>query len=118
MVAVGNRALEIVTDSPPLTTSVRLDCDLAISVCRELDMATARMTRFWNGSRLRRVTAVAFDLVDVTSLDAAGLGSLLFSISDDGAGVSIRNPSRAVRRVLEIVELEGLIESKPLEVSA
>ena len=116
MVAEDDRAPEIKTDSPPFTVSVRLEGDLAISVvCGELDMATAPLIRQNLEPFQDRFRALAFDLVDLTFLDAAGLSGLRFSFRDDGTGVSIRNPSRPVKRILEIVELEGLIDLEPLE---
>jgi anti-anti-sigma factor len=117
MVAEDDRAPEIVTDSPPFAIAVRLEGDVAISVvCGELDMATAPLIRQNLEPFRGRFRALAFDLVDLTFLDAAGLRGLRFSSREDGAGVSIRNPSRPVKRILEIVELEDLIDHTTLEV--
>ena len=109
--AVDDRAPGTQTDSPPFSISVRLEGDLVISVfCGELDMATAPLIR-QNLEPLRgRFRSLAFDLVDLTFLDAAGLGGLRFSFRGDGTGVSIRNPSRCVKRILEIVDPEDLID--------
>jgi anti-anti-sigma factor len=111
MVAVDDRAPEIETDSPPFSISVRLEGDSVISVvCGELDMATAPLIR-QNLEPVRgRFRSLAFDLVDLTFLDAAGLSGLRFSFRGDGTGMSIRNPSRCVKRILEIVDLEDLID--------
>ena len=117
MVAVDDRAPEIKTDSPPFTVSVSLEGDLAIStICGELDMATVSLL-VENLEPFRgKFRSLAFDLVDLTFLDAAGLSGLRFSFRGDGTGMSIRHPSRAVRRILEIVELEDLIDLTNVEV--
>ena len=116
MVAVDDRAPEIQTDPPPFSVSVRLEDVLAISVvCGELDMATAPLLLQNLEPFKGRFRSLAFDLVDLTFLDAAGLSGLRFSFRGDGTGVSIRHPSRAVMRILEIVELEDLIDSTTSE---
>lgn len=115
--AEDDRAPEIVTDSPPFTVTVRLDGDLAICVlCGELDMATAPLIRQNLEPFRGRFRRLAFDLVELTFLDAAGLSALRFSFRDDGTGVSIRNPSRPVQRILELVEMEGLMDVAALQV--
>ena len=117
MVAEDDRAPEIGTDSPPFTVSVRLEGDLAVSiVCGELDIATVPLL-VENLEPFRgRFRSLAFDLVDLTFLDAAGLSGLRFSFRSDGTGVLIRHPSRPVRRLLEIVEMEELIDLTTMEV--
>ena len=103
MVAEDDCAPEIKAESPPFTVSVRLEGDLAISVvCGELDVATAPLIRHNLEPFQDRFRALAFDLVDLTFLDAAGLSGLRFSFRNDGTGVSIRNPSPPVNRLLEI----------------
>ena len=115
--AVDARAPEIETDSPPFTVSVRLEGDLAISVVSgELDMATAPLIVEKLEPFRGRFRSLAFELVDLTFLDAAGLSGLRFSFRGDGTGMSIRNPSRPVRRLLEIVELENLVDLTTLGV--
>jgi anti-anti-sigma factor len=85
-------------------------------VCGELDMATAPLIRQNLEPFRGRFRALTFDLGNLTFMDAAGLSGLRFSFRGDGTGVTIRNPSWPVRRILELVELEGLIENQPLEV--
>ena len=117
MVAEDDRAPEFVTDAPPFTISVRLDGDLAICVvCGELDIATAPLIHQNLEPFRGRFRRLAFDLGDLTFLDVAGLKALRFSFRDDGKGVSIRNPSMPVKRILEIVGMEGLIDWAALEV--
>jgi anti-anti-sigma regulatory factor len=79
-------------------------------------MATAPLIRQNLEPFRGRFRALAFDLVDLTFLDVAGLSGLRFSFRADGTGVSIRHPSRPVTRILEIVEMEGLFDLAPLEV--
>lgn len=55
-------------------------------------------------------TAVVFEVSEVSFIDIGGLRDLWFALSDTGTGVSFRNPSSVVRRLLGLVDRTDLIE--------
>ncbi len=99
----------------PLTVSVNRDGGKTIvGVGGELDLATAPMLD--EQLRILRGQAgeVVYDLADLTFVDVFGLRSLLDYGTSQREGVSIRTPSRQLRRLLEIIGLESIIEPSPM----
>lgn len=74
----------------------------------ELDMATAPIVQ----DRLRpyagRGNRIVYDLEDVSFMDSSSLS--LFMSPELGEQVSIRNPSRAARRLLRLLEMESIVQ--------
>jgi anti-anti-sigma factor len=85
----------------------------------ELDMVAAKALRELLITELdtRQATTVVADLADVTFLDSAALGALINAYhhaDNTGRRFAVRNPTRAVRRILEITGvLELLSPSEP-----
>ncbi|MGI8516928.1 MAG: STAS domain-containing protein [Acidimicrobiia bacterium] len=82
---------------------------LVVTLSGELDIATAPSLRDQLQPFKYRATRVVYELGDITFLDLSGLRSLLSLFDGDVGGVSISEPSRPVRRLLEIVELGSLV---------
>lgn len=105
--------------SPPFTVSVHVDGEKAVvAVGGELDLATAPILDQHLEPFKGRIEAVVYQLADLTFIDAFGLRSLLAYERTPGQGVSIRTPSRQVRRLLEIVDLESIIDDSPTTLDA
>lgn len=105
--------------SPLLDVSVQRDgaSMLSVEVRGELDLATAPVLRNHlapysdlpksNGHPQR----VVYHLSDLSFMDATGLEALLGAIDGHSPStITFREPSRQVRRVLELVGLESMIE--------
>ncbi|MFG1607970.1 STAS domain-containing protein [Actinoplanes sp. NPDC049265] len=78
----------------------------------ELDMVAAKALRDLLITELdtQETTTVVADLADVTFLDSAALGALISAYQhadNTGRRFAVRNPTRAVRRILEIT---GVLE--------
>ena len=54
------------------------------------------------------LAAVSFDLGQVTFLDSTGLGALL-EVRRQGVALTLRNPQGRVRRLLDLVMIDGLV---------
>ena len=105
--------------APPLQVSVRSDGPSlwVIEVRGELDLLTGPMLKrhlepyndpSGHNGQLRRVVYL---LPDLTFMDATGLRALLTAVDGQGPEtITIREPSSAVRRLLELVDLASLIE--------
>jgi anti-anti-sigma factor len=97
-------------DEDPLTVETEVDGDRATVVLRgELDIATRRpvfdtlVALVADG-----VTDLVIDAAGLTFLDSSGLG-LLLEVRRMGVSLTLRNPSPWVRRVLDLVMIDGLI---------
>ena len=101
------------TSRPALRTSVRREGSTAIvSVAGELDLATAEGLR----SRLSTVVAakppperLVLDLAELEFVDASGISALLHAqraLAARGGVTELRSPSRLVRRVVRVLQLE------------
>ena len=80
----------------------------------ELDMVAAKALRDLLITELdtRETTTVVADLADVTFLDSAALGALInaYQHADTtGRRFAVRNPTQAVRRILEITGVLDLL---------
>ncbi|MDQ3501035.1 MAG: STAS domain-containing protein [Acidimicrobiia bacterium] len=82
---------------------------LVVTLSGELDIATAPSLRDQLLPFKYRATRVVYELGHITFLDLGGLRALLSLFDGDIGGVSISEPSRPVRRLLEIVELGSLV---------
>jgi anti-anti-sigma factor len=92
-----------------LSIAVRLDDSAVVAqITGELDMATGSLLRENLQPFAGRTSRVVYELGDVSFIDSAGLESLFNAV--DGEAVFIRRPSHAVRRVLQLLELETAIE--------
>ena len=78
----------------------------------ELDIATApELTRLLDRLRARG-HAVVLDLAEVTFIDSTGLSALMdahFESRRDGWAFSVRSPSAAVRRVVELAGMHEVL---------
>lgn len=104
---------------PLLHVSVQSEAGstLVIEVGGELDLATGpvlhRHLELYNGlpESNGRPQRIAYDLSDLRFMDASGLTALLTAIDGHGRHtITVRKPSPPVRRVLEILELDSMIE--------
>lgn len=99
-----------------LSVDPRLDdAMLAVRISGELDIATAAVLedalRPFQGLH----TSVGYDLTDLTFIDCAGLRALLTPANGDPFSglTSVKSASRCVRRLLEILQLESIIDADP-----
>ena len=112
------RPLAFASTSSPRPTSWKvtevadLRGDRTLVVHGELDIATApELQRLLEGLR-RRQHAVVLDLAAVTFIDSTGLSALMDArVASDRNGwdFSVRRPSAAVRRVVELAGLEHVL---------
>jgi anti-anti-sigma factor len=115
---VSSRPVRFPTTSAPRPTSWKvtevadLRGDRILVVHGELDIATApELRRLLDGLR-RRHHAVVLDLAAVTFLDATGLSALMDAHAEsarNGWDFSVRRPSEAVRRVVELAGVEHVL---------
>jgi len=108
------------TDEPALRAAVTRSGDTAVvTVTGELDLATAEGLR----ARLVQVedgdpppATVVLDVAGLDFIDAAGIAVLLSaqrSVAARGGQLCLRAPSRMVRRVVRVLELEHLLPLEP-----
>jgi anti-anti-sigma factor len=93
---------------------IEVDCESGVVTGRgEIDLAAADDLRTAIDAALDvdRGRTVVVDLRDVTFIDSTGIKELLRP-TVDGFSVALRQPSVAVRRVLE---LSGLVETVTIE---
>lgn len=116
----GSRAGPYGYDFPSFEVSVRSDsATLMVEVEGELDLATGPILKQHlqpynglpesNGSPQR----IVYHLSDLHFMDATGLEALLTAIDGHGPHtITVREPSRQVRRVLELLGLDSMIEDE------
>ncbi len=106
---------------PMFDVNVVAGCDggRTVFVVGEVDLATVPELR----EGLQRAlsassgTHVVVDVTDVEFIDAAGIGALVDAAVDAraaGGELVLRRPSRAVRRVLELLSLGGELPTETL----
>ncbi len=108
-------------DPPPFDVAVRSEESSAwvVEVRGELDLATGPMLKqhlevynnpSGNNGHPRRVIYL---LSDLGFMDASGLHALLTAVDGHGPEtITIREPSFPVRRLLELVDLDSMIEER------
>lgn len=106
-------------DGPLLEARVaRSGRTATVSVRGELDIGTGAVLR----RRLASLSAeepvpsrIVVDLSDLTFVDASGIGVLLAAqreLRGRGGQLVLRHPSRVVRRVLQVLELDGVLRTE------
>ena len=97
-------------DAGALVIDSRLTDGRAVVVLRgELDLATgAPLADELQSLMAAGASSVVVDLAGVTFLDSTGLGTLL-EARRLGAELSLRNPQGRVRRLLDLVMIDGLV---------
>lgn len=97
---------------PEFTVSTRVLDRAALVVVRgELDLFTGRVLSDSISGHDGRYERMIFDLRDLSFMDVAGFRALL-KCADEVRVMTIRSPSPAVRRLLEILERDSLIEDE------
>jgi anti-anti-sigma factor len=106
-------------DPPPFDVSVRSEAPSAwaIEVRGELDLATGPMLKqhlesydpSGNDGHPRRIVYL---LSELEFMDPSGLRALLTAVDGHAETVTIRVPSSRVRRLLQLVGLDSLIEER------
>lgn len=108
-------------DFPPFSVAVRSDgaSSLVVEVEGELDLATGPVLQQHLGSyqempeREGPFPRIVYHLADLHFMDATGLEALLTAIDGHGPhSITVREPSRQVRRVFELVGLAWMIEDE------
>src|SRR4051794_18824778 len=109
------------TTTEPLTRPSSLDLQLLdcgpsalISVSGELDVATcgllqAMLDDVLRARRVPRIARLVLDLRELSFVDASGVAPVLHAravLAGRGGSLEIRRPSRAVRRLLELLDLD------------
>jgi len=104
---------------PALTTETsRAGQEVHVALRGELDLATARVLHACLAPIVQEQPAPARVVLDVSALsfvDASGISALLTAqrgLAARGGQVVLRKPSRLVRRVLKVLDLE---QSLPVE---
>jgi anti-anti-sigma factor len=98
------RILEVDARDIPFSVATALDGDVAfVTVTGELDMATVPVLQQHLEPFRRQVSSVEFELEGLTFMDLTGFRCLLFSLNEDGTGVTFRNPSPPVRHLFELI---------------
>lgn len=89
------------------------DAMLAVRISGELDMATAAVLEDSMRPFQGMHTSVSYDLTDLTFIDCAGLRALLTPANGDPFSglTSVTSASRCVRRLLEILQLQSMIDT-------
>lgn len=116
-----SRAGPFGSDFPPFDVSVRSGRapTLVVEVQGELDLATGPILR-QHLEPYRRVSGrdgapqrIVYHLSDLHFMDATGLDALLTAIEGHGPDtITVQEPSPRVRRVLELVGLDWIIEDE------
>lgn len=70
----------------------------------ELDMATVKQLEASAAETIHAGKPVVLDLAGLTFIDSSGIAFLARTFQATGERVVIRNPSRQVRRVLELMD--------------
>ncbi len=118
----GSRARPSGYAFPPLEVSVDSDGSAAwiVEVRGELDLATGTLLKghleAYNAMRAEdvRPESIIYVLTELTFMDACGLHALLDALDGHGPDtITIREPSPRVRKLLELVDLAGMIEVSP-----
>lgn len=97
-----------------LSVDLKHDDDvLVVRISGELDMATAVVLEDAMRPYLGPHTSVSYDLADLTFIDCAGLRALLTPADGDPSSnlISITSASRCVRRLLDLLELQSMIDT-------
>jgi anti-sigma B factor antagonist len=95
---------------PELTVTASSDAGVAVlAVCGELDMSNAATLKAaiasWGAESSGRLV---FDLSGLHFIDSAGIAVLL-EAAERFESVSVRAPTRVVRRVIEVTGLTGVL---------
>lgn len=96
----------------PFVVAQNLDGDtLTIVIDGELDMATVHLLEEAQRSMQGRYRALRYELAGLDFMDSTGLQALLAPADCHVpiSLISIINPTRAVRRLLEVRGLQGMI---------
>lgn len=97
---------------PEFNVSTRVRDRAALVVVRgELDLLTARVLSDSLRGHDGRYERLIFDLRDLSFMDVAGFRALL-GCAEQVRLMTIRSPSPPVRRLLEILERDSLIEDE------
>lgn len=101
------------TSCTPLSVDLKLDnALLVVRISGELDMATAAILEDAMRPYRGMHNPVSYDLTDLTFIDCAGLRALLAPADGDpfSSRISVTSASRCVRRLLEILQLQSIID--------
>lgn len=103
---------EILLPAAPFVVAPILDGDvLTVVIDGELDIATAPLLEEALRSFRGMYRSLRYDLGGLDFMDSAGLRALLGPASSKVpiSDISVTNPTRAVRRLLELRDLRGMI---------
>ena len=88
---------------------------MTVALSGELDLATADTLRSCLAPLVQGPSSperLVLDLRDLTFLDASGISSLLVvqrALDSQGGRLVLRSPSRLVRRVVKVLDLEQVL---------
>ena len=104
------------TGGPALGTRVLSEGErVVVALSGELDLATAPQLRSCLAPLVTSPTApqeLVLDLSELCFLDASGISALLTvqrALAARGGRLALRAPSRLVRRVVKVLDLDGLL---------
>lgn len=104
------------TGGPVLDSRVsREGTTVVVALSGELDLATAPRLRSCLAPIVTAQTApmqLVLDLSELRFLDASGISALLTvqrALAARGGRLALRSPSRLVRRVVKVLDLDGLL---------
>lgn len=104
------------TEAPPIAVpfvvAPRLDGDvLTIEIAGELDIATIHLLEEAQRSAEGTYRVLRYELAGLGFMDSAGLAALLAPASSHVpiSQISVTQPAPIVRRLLEILDMQGMI---------
>lgn len=83
---------------------IETDYDGSILLSGELDLATVKLLEGTIADVMRPGRPIVIDMAALIYIDSSGLGLLARTYQQSGERVVICNPSRQVRRVLELMD--------------
>jgi anti-anti-sigma factor len=101
------------------TRVTRRGSTVQVALCGELDLATAAALRSCLVPLVKQdppPERLVLDLSDLTFLDASGISALLTVqrlFAARGGELVLRSPSRLVRRVVKVLDLEQVLPVEP-----
>jgi anti-sigma B factor antagonist len=87
---------------------VHVDADGTLRLSGEFDMSSVETFRLAVETSADPEREIVLDLTELTFLDSSGIRAILTMAQEIGAnGVVMRNPQPNVRRVIELIGIEG-----------
>jgi len=102
------------TGGPSATLDVRSeDGRLVLGLAGELDLTcVGRIRTAIDAALAGQSEQVVFDLSELSFMDSSGI-ALLLSVAQQAGGVSLRDPTPIIRRLIELTGLSSVLPMSP-----